>query len=133
MNWKRYQNELMVGIAFLLMFSAYFYKHKQMTAQASYASTVKHSVGELKEIIALKKVWADTRTGKKVEQVGTLIPASKVKWSQKSKKVSATYEGLTSNELNSLITKILNLPVVIQQLDIQKTDLFYHVEFKCEW
>ncbi len=133
MNWRQYQNELIALIAFVLMLGAYIYKHNQATTQATQAQAVEQSLGELKELIALKKVWADKKTGKKIDSLKTLIPAAKVKWSKKSKKVIATYTGLGTNELNRLITKILNLPVEIGLLDVQKIGTTYNVEFKCKW
>ncbi len=133
MNLKRYQNELVVLLAFLLMLSAFLYKNGQISSQEEDAFIRKEEVSNLKEIIALKKVWADKKISKKVAQLKELIPASKVTWSEKSKKVTAVYEGLTSKELNKLISKILNIAIVIRRLDIKKTGSTYHVEFKCKW
>ena len=133
MNWKQYQNELIVLAAVVLMFFAYMYKHNQVTSQARQAQATKHSIEELKEVIALKKVWADKKTSKKLAKLETLVPASKVKWSKKSKKVTASYTGLSANEFNKLTTNILNLPVVVRLLDVQKMGTNYNVEFKCKW
>ena len=91
------------------------------------------SVGEIKEVIALQKIWSDKKIPSKVKKLQTLIPADKVKWNSQGKKVTATYKGLTTTELNSLTTKILNLPVEIQKLKIQKVATSYDVEFKCKW
>jgi len=132
-NWKAYQNELITLLAFVVMLGAYAYKHSQVSTQATQAQTVQQSLEELKEVIALKKIWGDKKTSKKMKKLKTLIPASKVKWSEKSKKVTASYKGLTANELNKLTTKILNLPVEVRLLDIQKTGSSYDVEFKCKW
>jgi hypothetical protein len=133
MMWKRYQNELIALIAFVLMLSGYGYKNAQVSSQTQNMAAAKHSVGEIKEVIALKKIWSDKKTSKKVEKLQTLIPASKVRWSNKSKKVTASYKSLTATELNSLVTKILNLPVEIQKLKVQKIASSYDVEFKCKW
>ena len=133
MTWKRYQNELIALIAFVLMFGAYGYKAAQVSSQTETMAAAKHSVGEIKEVIALKKIWSDKKTSKKVDKLQTLISASKVKWSSKSKKVTASYKSLTATELNKLVTKILNLPVEIQKLKIQKIASSYDVEFKCKW
>ncbi len=133
MSWKRYQNELVVLLAFLLMFVAFLYKNGEISKQAEDAVSDRDAVSEFKEIVALKKVWADKKTSGKVEKLKELIPASKVRWSKKSKKITAVYKGLTSKELNKLISKILSLAVVIIQLDIKKTGSTYHVEFKCKW
>lgn len=133
MNLKRYQNELVVLLALLLMFGAFFYKNRQIAFQTENTAITKEAVSDFKEIVVLKKIWADKKISKKVEKLKALIPESKVKWSKKNRKVTASYEGLTAKELNKLITKILNLAVVINQLDIKKTGSSYHVEFKCKW
>ena len=133
MNLKRYQNELVVLLAFLLMLGAFLYKNGQISSQTEDAAATKQAVSDFKEIVTLKNIWADKKTSKKVEKLKDLIPASKVTWSKRSKKVTAVYEGLTSKELNKLVTKILNLAVEIRQLEIQKTGSSYHVEFKCKW
>jgi len=133
MNWQRYQNELIVLGAFLLMLGAYMYKHNQVTAQTTQASSTQHSINELKEVIALKKIWADKNVLKKVNNLRGLVSPSKVKWSKKKTEVDASYTALSSNELNTLTTKILNLPAEILLLDIKKTGSSYNVEFKCKW
>jgi len=133
MSLKRYQNELLVLLAFFLMFAALLYKNGQLASQAETAAIEKQEVNDFKEIVILKKIWADKKTSKKVEKLKKLIPASKTKWSNKSKKVTAVYEGLSSAELNKLISKILSLAIEIRQLDIKKTGSSYHVEFKCKW
>jgi hypothetical protein len=133
MIWKRYQNELIALIAFVLMFSGYVYKNNQISSQLESMSAASGSVGEVKEVIALKKIWSDKKTAKKVDKLQTLISTDKVKWSSKNKKVTATYKGLTASELNKLVTKILNLPIEIQKLKIQKLATSYDVEFKCKW
>ena len=133
MMWKRYQNELIALIAFVLMLSGYGYKNAQVSSQTQNMAAAKHSVGEIKEVIALKKIWSDKKTSKKVEKLQTLIPASKVKWSSKSKKVTATYKGLSATELNNLVTKILNLPVEIQKLQRQKIATTMDGPVKFKW
>jgi len=133
MTWKRYQNELIVLIAFVFMLGAYGYKTAQVSSQAQSLASAKHSVEEIQEVISLKRIWADTKISKKVEKLQTLVPASKIKWSSQNKKVTASYKNLTATELNTLVTKILNVPVEIEKLKIQKVASSYDVEFKCKW
>lgn len=133
MMWKRYQNELIVLAAFVLMLGGYIYKNVQISSQAETILEASRSVDEIKEVVALQKIWSDKKTTKKVSQLQTIIPEHKVKWSSKNKKVTATYKGLTTSELNSLVTKILNLPIEIQKLRIQKLASSYDVEFTCKW
>jgi len=133
MNLKRYQNELIVLLAFLLLVTGFVYKSTQLALQAENAASAREAVSELKEVIALKKIWADKKISQKVDKLKILIPASKVSWSKKGKKVTAVYKGVNAKELNKLVSRLLSLPVVITKLDIKKTDATYHVEFKCKW
>ena len=133
MNWKRYQNELIVLGAFLFMFSMYLYKQHAISSQSGERNEVTQTIEEINEAVALKKIWADKKISKKVENLKTLVPSSKVKWNKKSRKVTVLYTGLKPSELNKLTSKILNTPVVIDKLDIQKTGSSYRVEFKCKW
>ena len=133
MNWKRYQNELMVLGTFFFMFSMYLYKQYAVSSQLGEQNEITQTITEIKEVVALQKVWADKKISKKVEKLKVLVPASKVKWHQKSRKVTAFYTELKPSELNRLSSKILNTPVVIEKLDIQKTGANYKVEFKCKW
>ena len=78
MTWKRYQNELIAFMAFLLMFGAYLYKYGQISSQQEYMSETKHAVEEIKEVVALQKIWSDKKITQNVGKLQTLIPASKV-------------------------------------------------------
>jgi len=133
MNWKQYQNEFIVLAAFLFMLIAYINKYNQVTTQTKQALEVKHSLEELKEVIALKKIWTDKDIKKSISKIHNSVPSSKVQWSQKSKKITASYKNLSANELNKLITNILNTPVEVTLLDVKKVGSNYNMEFKCKW
>jgi len=133
MNWKQYQNELIALAALVIMLFAYSYKHTQVTAHMEDSKSVESSIEEIKEVVALKKVWADKKINQKVEALQTLVPSTKVKWRKTGKKLTANYVNLSANELNKLITKILNLPVAISLLEVNKIDATYKVELKCKW
>jgi len=133
MMWKRYQNELIVLAAFVLMFGGYLYKQSSSSSQVSDLSSTQSEISQIKEVIALRKIWSDKKITKKVDDLRKIVSSSKVKWSSKSKKLTASYKGLNDGELNKLVTKILNLPVEIKKLNIQKTASAYNVEFKCKW
>jgi len=133
MSIKRYQNELIVLFTFLLMFATFMFKHNKVVSQESSSQGIEQSLGELKELINLKKIWSDTKTTKKVEKLKTLVSPSKIRWRKEGKKVNAIFKNLSSHELNILITKLLNTAVVIQKLNIQKLGTMYNVECKCKW
>jgi len=130
---KAYKNELITGVALLLLLIAFVYKQGQVATQIDVSANTGASLQELKEVIALKKVWGDKKTTKKVDKLKNIVSPSKVKWSRKSKRLSASFSNLSNQELNRLITKIMNLAVEIQKLDVKKLGVSYHVELKCKW
>jgi len=131
MQLKRYKNELIVGIALLFLVIALIYKQSVVSGQSDVSAGT--SLQELKEVIALKKVWGDKKTTKKVDKLKTIVSSSKVKWSKKSKKLTASFLNLSDQELNRIIVKIMNLAVEIQKLEVKKLGASYQVEFKCKW
>jgi hypothetical protein len=133
MSWKRYQNELIVLGAFLFMFSMYLYKQQAVSSGSGEFNKATQTIEEIKEVVTLKKIWADKKISKKVEKLRTLVPSSKVKWSKERSKVTALYTQLKPSELNKLISKIFNIAMVIDKLEIQGTGSSYRVELKCRW
>ncbi len=130
---KQYKNEFIVVISFLFLIFAIIYKNIQVSGKLEDKSEIKQSINEFKELIVLKKRWADKSTSKKIEKLKNITSSSKLKWSKKGKKLSASYNDLNSKELNRVVTVLLNLPVEIQQLNIKNSDLTYSVELKCKW
>jgi len=133
MNWKRYQNEIIVLVSLVIMLFAYLYKHNHTQARVMGATKSQHSINEFKEAVALKKIWADKNINKKIAMLKTIVPSSKVTWIKKKEKITASYKGLNASELNKLTGKILNLPIEISLLNINKIGTLYNVELKCKW
>ncbi|HFD13736.1 MAG TPA: hypothetical protein ENJ34_00370 [Epsilonproteobacteria bacterium] len=133
MNRKAYKNELVVGLAILLMLVGFIYKQQQVAGQTDASAQAGNALHDIKEVIALQQVWGDKKINKKVDKLKTLVSPSKVKWQKKSKKVTATFSTLSAKELNKVVTKILNIAVVIQKLEIKKVGPSYTMEFKCKW
>ncbi len=133
MSWREYQNEIIALAALGIMFFAYIYKYNSVSSSTQEAKKIQRTIEEVKEVAALKKIWADKKTDKRVEALHTLVPTDKIKWQKKSKKLTAKYTDLRANELNKLITKVLNLPVRITFLDVTKRGANYNVELKCKW
>ena len=133
MNFRRYQNELIAGIALLIMSGAFLFKQGEISGKEEQIRSLQNRVAEMKEVVALKEIWDDKELGKKVKDLESAVPPSKVKWNQKNKKVTASYQELTINELNTLMKKVLNLGVEMQLLDIKKEGELYHVELRCKW
>lgn len=133
MIFKRYQNELIVAFSLLLLVMALLYKNTAVSSAKESMNMGKQEVSEFKELLVLKKRWLDKKTSKKVDKLEKLVPASKLIWKKKRKKLTASYKGLEAKELDKVITKILNLPVQIELLEISNSNGSYTMEFKCKW
>lgn len=133
MNLKRYINEWIILLSIVLLVGAYWYKHHQLSKQTEQVSQAKHTLTQVKEVVALEKIWGDKKITQKIEALHKIISPSKVQWSKKQNKVTATFNTLTANELNKLMTKLLNVPVSITLLEVNKIAENYEVELKCKW
>lgn len=133
MQIKAYKNELIVALALILLLVAFGYKQVQVSNQNSASGAAATSLQELKEVIALKKIWGDKKITKKVEKLQNIVSPSKITWKRQGKKLTASFKGLSASEFNRLMTKIMNLAVEIQRLEVNKIGTVYQVEFKCKW
>ena len=133
MMWKQYKNELIVAMSLLLLIIALGYKNTQLSARTENISNMKHSVSEFQELIVLKKRWGDKKITANVDKLKKIVPDAKLKWKKKTKKLTASYQGISAKELNKVITTILNLAVQIDLLEIKNNNGSYTVEFKCKW
>ncbi|MDQ7086273.1 MAG: hypothetical protein Q9M36_15825 [Sulfurovum sp.] len=133
MAWKLYKSELIVGSAFLVLLIAFFYKQAVISSEGNAGQESQAILYEIKETIALKKVWGDKKMIKKLNKIQKMISPSQVKWDRRGKKLKAVFSNLSSRELNQVVEKIMRLGVEIQKLSIKKLGASYSLEFKCKW
>jgi len=133
MIWKQYQNELLVAFTFILLLSGIGYKSMQVTQREESFASMQDSLLEFKELLVYKKRWVDKKTSKKLDKLKALVPAAKLNWQKKGKKLHAVYSDMTAQELNKVVTTILNLPVQIQTMELKNSKDAYRLEFKCKW
>ena len=105
----------------------------QSSSSVENQKETKYAAREFKELISLKKRWADKKMSKKADKLQKFTTAEKIKWNKKGKKLSVSYKGLTSKELNKILTTILNIAVQIEKLDIKNNLTSYDLELKCKW
>ncbi len=131
--WLRYRNEIIVGVSLLFALTALSYKYIHRAS----VETERHAIGQgivrLHEAVSLQKRWADKRTTKKLASLQKLFPNAKVIWKKSGKKIVATFANLKPEEANRLVTKLMNLAVQIEALNITKQDKTYKVEMTCKW
>jgi len=133
MSWQHYRNELIVGVSLLFALVAFGYKMKQRSATVEVSQAMETEVATLREIGSLKKIWGDKRISEKLDRVRTLIPSSKVQWQKKGKKLTAVFSELKASEVNTLVTKFLNIAVQIESLKVKKRGENYSMEIRCKW
>jgi len=132
--WKRYQNEIIVLAAFVLMAAGYLYKISSTNTLERVKAEVALSMTEVGEIIALKKQWGDEKLTKKVNRINLNIAPGKIKqFSIKRKKLQASYRALSDKEMNGIILKLQNIAVQIVKLGVKRQGENYNMEIVCKW
>ncbi len=134
MIWKRYRNEMIVLASIVIMLIAMLYKNSAVRGLDATSREVKASTVQIAEIIALKKQWGNENLTKKVGQIKKSIAQNKIKqFSIKSKKLSASFVGLSDMEVNKIILNLENLAVQIVKLSVKRQEGSYRMEIKCKW
>ena len=134
MIWKRYQNEAIALLAFALMTTAYLYKSSSANSLNRIKAEVALSTTEVGEIIALKKQWGDEKLTENVKKMNQNIASGKIKqFSVQSKKLQASYRGLSDKEMNGIILKLQNIAVQIIKLSVKRQGDSYNMEIVCKW
>ena len=134
MIWKRYQNEAIVLLAFIVMIAGYLYKSSSANSLDQVKAEVAQSASEVGKIIALKKQWGSKKLTKSINRINLNIAPDKIKrFSVKSKKLQASYRGLSDKEMNGIIIKLENIAVQIVKLGVKRTGGSYNMEIVCKW
>ena len=134
MIWKRYQHELIVLAAFLLMVIAYFYKSSSADSLDRVKMEVSQLATEVGGIIALKKQWDDPNLRKQIEKLKQGVAPEKIgTFTVKSKKLTASFKNLSDKEMNSIIIKLENVAVQIVALKVKRQNSSYSLGFICKW
>ncbi|MEA3456254.1 MAG: hypothetical protein U9R26_07075 [Campylobacterota bacterium] len=134
MTWKRYQNEIIVLAALVLMAAGYLYKSSSANSLDLVKAEVALSATEAGEIIALKKQWGNAKLTESVNKMNLNIAPAKIKqFSIKSKKLQASYRGLSDKEMNGIIVKLQNIAVQIAKLGVKRKGDSYNMEIVCKW
>jgi len=135
MTLQRYKNELILFGTILFALFSFLYRLSADTYVHENKTQMQKEISEVNSIVALKKQWGGKGLANRVKILKTLVSISKVKsFHKKSKKLVASYNGLTAKELNKLNNKLINIPVQIIQLNINQTAKNqYTMEFTCKW
>jgi hypothetical protein len=135
MTLQRYKNELILFITLLFALFAFMYKLSANDYIKENKAKIQTQISEITAIGNYKNQWDGKGIANKVKVLKTIVPASKVKsFQKKSKKLIASYTNLSSNELNKLNNKLLNIPMQITNLQITETGKNqFTMELTCKW
>ena len=135
MTLQRYKNEIILLLALLFALFAFMYKLSASSYVEENKATIQTEISEITAITNYKKQWNGKGIANKIKVLKTIVPASKIKtFQKKSKKLIASYNNLSSNELNRLNNKLLNIPVQIINLQITESSKNqFTMELTCKW
>jgi len=135
MTLQRYKNEIILLLTILFALFAFIYKLSANSYVQENQTMIQKQVAEINTISNLKGQWGGKNMTNRVKTLKTLVTASKVKsFNKKAKKLIATYRNLTANDLNKVTNKLINMPVQIVTLNINKNGKNqYSMELTCKW
>lgn len=133
MNYKQYQNEIIVAVAVVVFTLALLFKQHALSVSEENAQRFSAQNSEVQQAVALKKLWGAKDIKKKLIGLKSSLPANKVTWRQSGTKVDAVFSTLAPAEVNRLISKLMSLAVQIESLSVKKQDDNYEVKLQCRW
>ncbi len=134
MNIEQYKFEIVLISSFLLMIMTFIYKSTSYSTMKSDTIENKIENQEINRVIALKELWGDKKLTKKVNSIKQGVSQAKIKeFKNRNKKLKASFQDLSINELNTIIKKVTNLAISVIKLDIKYKNEKYRLELKCKW
>jgi len=135
MTLKRYRNEIILFLSILFALYAFYYKFSANQYVQENKAVVQREIAEIIEIESYKKQWKSRGIANKVNVFKKIVKKAKLKhFSKKSSKVTVSYKDLTTDELNKVTNKLLNIPIEIVKLKIKESSKNrFTMEFTCKW
>jgi len=134
--WRRYQNELMILIALLLLAGAVLFKTYQHTALEKQDAEAAKMVSQIEDIATMQKLWLKNKTiPQKLIALKHTLGKAKIKtFELKKKKAHILLENLHGSELNKIVGKQLaSIPIQIEEMTIERSGETYRLELRCKW
>jgi len=133
---QRYQNELLVLFALLVLLGAWLFQYNShvVLAQKSIAST--QVIAKLEDVATMKKLWGKNKKhSRSLEAIQRSLSKEKVKkFEIKKNKAHIILQNLNGTELNKIVGKqIASIPLQIIELSIDRNGDMYTLELRCKW
>jgi len=133
---RRYQNELMVLAALLLLTAAVMFKTYRYRMLQTKSAAVEEMVTKIEDIATMKKLWSKNKTvSQKLGSIKNILKHTQIKTFQiEKKKAHIILENLNGSELNRISGKYLaSIPVQITEISIVRNGAHYRLELRCKW
>lgn len=129
----RFKNEIIVIAAALFAVSALGYKHMQRMSVYEQKQQLIREIETFQEIISLKQRWKAGDIYRKLDALHTMFANRVLSWKKQGRKLSASFGEVSAKQLGTIMTKLLNIPVQIDRIHIEKKGDTYQMEFTCKW
>ena len=135
MTLQRYKNEIILLLTALFAIFAFYYKFSAINYVNENKAFIQKQISEIVEIESYKKQWKSKGIANKIKIFKKIVPATKIKrFSKKSSKITVSYINLSTNDLNKISNKLLNMPIQIIKLQIKESSKNkFTMEFTCKW
>jgi len=133
---KRYQNELMVLMALIVLAFSMSYKLSSYNDLKMQTLESAKFISIMDDIVTMKKLWKKNKTiPNKLEEIKSTLAESKInKFEIDKKKAHIILQTLNGTELNNILgKKIASIPLQIKELIITRDGDNYRLELKCKW
>jgi len=135
---RKYQNELLVLLALLLLTAAIIFKsYGYRIFQVEYKSA-EEMISKIEDIARLKKLWYKNQMIiPQLTKLKNMVANSKAKIKEfkiEKKKAYIVLENLNGNMLNKIVGKYLaSTPIQITEMLIIRQNEYYRLEVQCKW
>jgi phage pi2 protein 07 len=91
------------------------------------------SLVELQEAVSLEKIWSPKDIKSKLKSLRSMVNEENIQWKQRGKKISIKFIDISSDKLNKILNKVLNIAIQIEEMKIIRDKDKYTMELKCKW
>ncbi len=134
--FRKYQNELIVLFAALLLLGTMAFQYISYNALQKKSTESIALISQFKDIATMEKLWGKNKTRARVlGNIQKTLAKEKVKkFKIEKNKADIILEDLTGRELNKVVgNQIASIPVQITELSITRNGEKYRLELKCKW
>jgi len=124
----------LIAGALLFLLAAWGFKSYETQRLERTREEVTQTQRQVRETLALKRLWEAKGIDKKIEGLKKLIPAAnRKKFLKKKRSLEIRSTDLEGRQLNRILSKIGALPLQVKTLRISRKKDRYTLECRCKW